>query len=86
MIAVLQTMHFLRRPFGTSGFDCISLTFLESLGQGVRIDTAIYSGYTIPSYYDSMIAKLIVHADTREDENNYDISGKCNIHFLHLPQ
>ncbi len=36
-------------------------------GQGVRIDTAIYSGYTIPSYYDSMIAKLIVHADTREE-------------------
>lgn len=36
-------------------------------GQGVRIDTAIYSGYTIPPYYDSMIAKLIVHADTREE-------------------
>jgi len=36
-------------------------------GQGVRIDTAIYSGYTIPPHYDSMIAKLIVHADTREE-------------------
>lgn len=36
-------------------------------GNGVRIDTAIYSGYTIPPYYDSMIAKLIVHADTREE-------------------
>lgn len=36
-------------------------------GEGVRIDTAIYSGYTVPAYYDSMLAKLIVHADTREE-------------------
>ena len=36
------------------------------VGKGVRIDTAIYSGYTVPAYYDSMLAKLIVHADTRE--------------------
>lgn len=35
-------------------------------GNGVRIDTAVYTGYTIPPIYDSMIAKLIVHADTRE--------------------
>ena len=33
----------------------------------MRIDTAIYSGYTIPPYYDSMIAKLIVHGFSRED-------------------
>ena len=30
-------------------------------GNGVRIDTAIYEGYTIPPNYDSMIAKIIVH-------------------------
>lgn len=36
-------------------------------GNGVRIDTAVYSGYTIPSNYDSMIAKLIVKANTRKD-------------------
>ena len=36
-------------------------------GHGVRIDTAIYSGYSIPPYYDSMIAKLIVHGDSREE-------------------
>ena len=36
-------------------------------GNGVRIDTAVYAGYTIPPYYDSMIAKLIVHAHTREE-------------------
>ena len=34
-------------------------------GFGVRVDSAVYSGYTIPPYYDSMIAKLIVHAQDR---------------------
>lgn len=34
-------------------------------GFGVRIDTAVYSGYEIPPYYDSMIAKVIVHDRTR---------------------
>lgn len=34
-------------------------------GNGVRIDTAVYSGYEIPPYYDSMIAKVIVHDKTR---------------------
>ena len=34
-------------------------------GNGVRVDTAIYSGYKIPPTYDSMIAKIIVHSDTR---------------------
>ena len=36
-------------------------------GPGVRIDSAVYQGYTIPPYYDSMIAKLIVHAPTRPE-------------------
>lgn len=35
-------------------------------GNGVRIDTAIYNGYKIPANYDSMIAKVIVHAKDRE--------------------
>ena len=35
-------------------------------GPGVRVDTAVYPGYTVPPFYDSMIAKLIVHARTRE--------------------
>ena len=34
-------------------------------GLGVRVDSEIYSGYSIPPFYDSMIAKLIVHASTR---------------------
>ena len=36
-------------------------------GPGIRIDSAAYQGYTIPPYYDSMIAKLIVYAPTRQD-------------------
>lgn len=36
-------------------------------GNGVRIDTHIYSGYTIPPNYDSMVAKLIVKAPSREE-------------------
>ncbi|HJR07002.1 MAG TPA: acetyl-CoA carboxylase biotin carboxylase subunit [Pyrinomonadaceae bacterium] len=35
-------------------------------GPGVRVDTAIYPGYFVPPFYDSLIAKLIVHARTRE--------------------
>lgn len=35
-------------------------------GFGVRIDSAVYSGYEIPPYYDSMIAKVIVHDKSRE--------------------
>jgi acetyl-CoA carboxylase, biotin carboxylase subunit len=36
-------------------------------GFGIRIDTGIYTGYTIPPYYDSMVAKLIARGQTREE-------------------
>lgn len=36
-------------------------------GNGIRVDTAIYAGYTIPPNYDSMLAKIIVHGKTREE-------------------
>ena len=36
-------------------------------GLGVRLDSAVYQGYTIPPFYDSMIAKLIVHGNTRDE-------------------
>ena len=36
-------------------------------GPGIRVDTAVYAGYVIPPFYDSMIAKLIVRARTREE-------------------
>jgi acetyl-CoA carboxylase biotin carboxylase subunit len=39
-------------------------------GHGVRIDSHIYAGYTIPPFYDSMIAKIIAIARTREEAIN----------------
>ena len=39
--------------------------YAPSGGMGVRVDSAVYTGYTIPPTYDSMIAKLIVHAPNR---------------------
>ena len=36
-------------------------------GKGIRVDTAVYAGYTIPPYYDSMIAKVIVHGKSRNE-------------------
>jgi len=40
---------------------------LPSGGVGLRVDSAVYPGYTIPPYYDSMIAKIIVHGENRFD-------------------
>ena len=42
-------------------------SFHSAKGHGVRVDTHVYAGYTIPPYYDSMIAKLICRAQTREE-------------------
>ena len=39
-------------------------------GHGIRIDSHVYAGYTIPPYYDSMIAKIIAVARTREEAIN----------------
>ncbi|MCA1956160.1 MAG: acetyl-CoA carboxylase biotin carboxylase subunit, partial [Zymomonas sp.] len=39
-------------------------------GFGVRVDSGLYSGYAIPPYYDSMIGKLIVHGETRQEAIN----------------
>lgn len=59
-------------------------------GHGVRVDAAVYAGYTIPPFYDSMIGKLIVVAQTREEAidkmlralNEYVIEGvKTTIPF-----
>lgn len=41
--------------------------YLPPGGLGVRVDSAMYPGYSIPPYYDSMVAKLITFADTREE-------------------
>ncbi len=42
-------------------------SFHSAKGHGIRVDTHVYAGYTVPPYYDSMIAKLIVRAQTREE-------------------
>lgn len=61
-------------------------------GRGVRLDSAIYGGYKIPPYYDSMLAKLISYGDNRDDAikimkralNEFAIGGvKTNISFQH---
>ncbi|MBK8489640.1 MAG: acetyl-CoA carboxylase biotin carboxylase subunit [Saprospirales bacterium] len=42
-------------------------SFHSAKGHGVRVDTHVYAGYVVPPYYDSMIAKLICRAQTREE-------------------
>ena len=41
--------------------------FLPPEGSGIRVDSALYSGYTIPPFYDSLIGKLICYGDTRNE-------------------
>ncbi|MDP2424947.1 MAG: acetyl-CoA carboxylase biotin carboxylase subunit [Candidatus Izemoplasmatales bacterium] len=62
-------------------------------GFGVRIDTHIYNGYVVPPYYDSLLAKVIVHADTRKEAirkmrvalEQFIIDGiHTNIDFLYV--
>lgn len=43
------------------------LEFHAPGGLGVRVDSALYSGYNVPPYYDSLIAKLIVHGENRRE-------------------
>lgn len=61
-------------------------------GRGVRLDSAIYCGYKIPPYYDSMLAKLIAYGDTRDEAicimkralDEFAVGGvKTNISFQH---
>ncbi len=42
-------------------------SFHSAKGHGVRVDTHVYAGYSVPPYYDSMIAKIICKAQTREE-------------------
>ncbi len=62
-------------------------------GFGVRVDSHIYNGYVVPPYYDSLLAKVIVHADTRKDAirkmrvalEQFIIDGiHTNIDFLYV--
>ena len=42
-------------------------SYLAPGGNGVRVDSAVYPGYTIPPFYDSMVAKLITYGKTRDE-------------------
>jgi len=50
---------------GTTGL--IDYMFLPAGGLGIRVDSGIYAGYTMPPFYDSMVAKVISHGKTREE-------------------
>jgi acetyl-CoA carboxylase biotin carboxylase subunit len=55
-------------PFNQFRPSCGKVTLLHIPGGPlVRFDTALYQDYTVPPFYDSMIGKLIVHAQTREE-------------------
>ena len=54
-----------RRPSGPR--PARSLQYHPPGGLGVRIDSAVYQGYVIPPYYDSLVGKLIVHGKTRAE-------------------
>jgi acetyl-CoA carboxylase biotin carboxylase subunit len=41
--------------------------FIPPGSTGVRVDTAAYSGWFVPPYYDSLVAKLLTHASTRDE-------------------
>ncbi len=41
--------------------------FFQPGGAGIRVDTAAYSGWSVPSHYDSLLAKVIVHAKSRDE-------------------
>jgi acetyl-CoA carboxylase biotin carboxylase subunit len=49
-------------------------------GTGIRLDTHCYPGYFVPPYYDSLLAKLIVHADTRQEAAEQTLRALDNFH------
>ncbi|MBM4297761.1 MAG: ATP-grasp domain-containing protein, partial [Deltaproteobacteria bacterium] len=54
--------------------------WLGPTGSGIRLDTHCYSGYFVPPYYDSLLAKLIVHANIRTDAADQTARALDNFH------
>ena len=50
------------------------------VGPGIRLDTHCYAGYYVPPYYDSLLGKLIVHANNRNEAANRTIAALDNFH------
>ena len=55
------------------------------VGEGIRLDTALYSGYSIPQFYDSLIAKLICHGNNRMDAINKMIRSLSTLRISGIP-
>ena len=53
-------------------------------GRGVRLDSHVYAGYTIPSHYDSMIAKLITYGTNRRDAMNKMNRALDELSLIHI--
>ncbi len=54
--------------------------WLAPQGEGIRLDTHCYAGYFVPPYYDSLLAKLIVHAGTRAEAADRTYAALENFH------
>ncbi|MGB4600371.1 MAG: acetyl-CoA carboxylase biotin carboxylase subunit [Trichlorobacter sp.] len=78
-------------PFKFTPFPGKITTYHQPGGLGVRVDSFVYDQYTVVPHYDSMIGKLIVHAETREDAirrmaralDEYIIEGIKTTIFFH---
>lgn len=59
--------------------------FVAPSGEGIRVDSALYSGYSIPQFYDSLIAKLICHGFDRKEAINKMISALSSFRITGIP-
>src|SRR5919106_1080253 len=59
--------------------------FVAPSGEGIRVDSALYSGYSIPQFYDSLIAKLIYHGFNRKEAINKMISALSSLRITGIP-
>jgi acetyl/propionyl-CoA carboxylase alpha subunit len=59
--------------------------FVAPSGEGIRVDSALYSGYSIPQFYDSLIAKLICHGFDRKEAINKMMSALSSLRITGIP-
>jgi acetyl/propionyl-CoA carboxylase alpha subunit len=59
--------------------------FVAPSGEGIRVDSALYSGYSIPQFYDSLIAKLICHGFDRKEAINKMMSALFSLRITGIP-
>jgi acetyl-CoA carboxylase biotin carboxylase subunit len=66
-IASGQPLSFVQEQLEINGHSIEVTAYHAPGGLGVRMDSALYNGYSIPPYYDSLIGKLIVHGENRKE-------------------